>query len=186
VQTYPIPVYVPLNDAQLALLEQSYTELKQSIGDGLVLQTRLKGYMDAIALQIDANGIKLDFAGVEALLANRQATDAKAVSRESRRWRDAAAGHPAHYRFRHIDMACLRSYPDGIHFKTCGHAGKQTSRTRESHSGAIRPAPALGMETNAMQRTAARKHPGARNATSESRRWRVGDPCANGEWRRVA
>jgi Ca2+-binding RTX toxin-like protein len=76
-QTYPIPVYVPISNAQLDLLEQSYTELKQSIGDGLVLQTRLKGYMDAIDLQIDATGIRLDFTGVETLLNDRQATDAK-------------------------------------------------------------------------------------------------------------
>ncbi len=88
VQTYPIPVYVPINDAQLTLLEQSYAELRQSVSDGLILQTRLKGYMDAIALQIDANGIRLDFGGVEMMLAGRKATDAKAASRESRRWWD--------------------------------------------------------------------------------------------------
>ncbi len=90
VQTYPIPVYVPINDAQLTLLEQSYAELRQSVSDGLILQTRLKGYMDAIALQIDANGIRLDFGGVETMLAGRKATDAKATSRESRRWWDGA------------------------------------------------------------------------------------------------
>lgn len=86
-QTYPIPVYVPISNAQLDLLEQSYTELKGSMQDALVLQTRLKGYMDAIALQIDANGIRLDFAGVETMLDDRKATEVKVGPRESQSWR---------------------------------------------------------------------------------------------------
>jgi Ca2+-binding RTX toxin-like protein len=46
--------------AQLALLQQSYEALKESVYGALVLQTRLKPYLDAIELTIDENGIGFD------------------------------------------------------------------------------------------------------------------------------
>ncbi len=58
--------FVTLNAGQVTLLEQSYAQLKDSVYGGLVLQTRLKPYMDAINLTIDENGIALDFSGMEA------------------------------------------------------------------------------------------------------------------------
>ncbi|MDP1651352.1 MAG: hypothetical protein Q8L56_01370 [Rhodocyclaceae bacterium] len=101
------------------------------------------------------------------------ALDSNANS-ETRRWRDGATSHPAPYIFRHIDTSSMRGYLTGIPFQTRAYAGKQASRMRESHSGAIKPAPAWVMEMNAMQLTADRKHLSVRNAHSETRRWRDG------------
>ncbi|MBI5785506.1 MAG: peptidoglycan DD-metalloendopeptidase family protein, partial [Rhodocyclales bacterium] len=70
-------VFIPLSQQQLDLLEQSYTELVDSIYDSLLLQTRLKGYMDSIDLVIDETGIKLDFGRMEQMLADRHAINAK-------------------------------------------------------------------------------------------------------------
>jgi hypothetical protein len=61
-------VYVSLSDAQIALLEQSYGQLKQSMYDGLVMQTRLKPYLDDISLSISASGITMDFSALDARL----------------------------------------------------------------------------------------------------------------------
>ena len=49
-----------------ALLEASYTALRESVYAALVMQTRLKPYLDAISLSIDESGISLDFSGMEA------------------------------------------------------------------------------------------------------------------------
>ncbi|MBK7897914.1 MAG: hypothetical protein IPJ99_00305 [Betaproteobacteria bacterium] len=62
-------VFRNVNDAQIALLEQSYAELQHSLYDGLVLQTRLKPYLDDVSLVIDENGIHADFAALEARFA---------------------------------------------------------------------------------------------------------------------
>ncbi|MBS1160352.1 MAG: hypothetical protein H6R15_2771, partial [Proteobacteria bacterium] len=69
-------VVVPVLTApQVLLLQQSYDALKQSVYDGLVLQTRLKGYMDAINLSIDQNGINLDFSGMNVAIDAEHASD---------------------------------------------------------------------------------------------------------------
>ena len=60
---------------QLDLLEQSYAQLKESVYGGLVMQTRLKSYMDAITLSIDENGISLDFSAMEAALDTLYSSD---------------------------------------------------------------------------------------------------------------
>ena len=49
-----------------ALLDASYTALKESVYAGLVMQTRLKPYLDAVSLNIDESGISLDFSTMEA------------------------------------------------------------------------------------------------------------------------
>ena len=73
-------VLVPISSAQADLLQQSYDALKQSIYDGLVLQTRLKPYLDEIALTIDEAGIRLDFSAMTAdLQAHFAAQPAEAV-----------------------------------------------------------------------------------------------------------
>ena len=54
--------------AQLALLQQSYEALKQSVYGALVLQTRLKPYLDAIELTIDERGIGFDTTALAAKL----------------------------------------------------------------------------------------------------------------------
>ncbi|WP_281170400.1 calcium-binding protein, partial [Azonexus hydrophilus] len=64
----PTPVVVSMGPNQMSLLLQSYEALRQSVYEGLVLQTRLKGYLDVISLNIDASGIAFDFSGVDALL----------------------------------------------------------------------------------------------------------------------
>lgn len=58
---FVIPV---LTTEQVSLLNQSYDALKQSVYDGLVMQTRLKGYLDTVSLKIDTNGITLDFSAM--------------------------------------------------------------------------------------------------------------------------
>ena len=40
-------VYIGLDGAQVGFLEQSYAELKQSVYDGLVMQTRLADFGEA-------------------------------------------------------------------------------------------------------------------------------------------
>lgn len=62
-----------LNDTQTLFLTQSYAQLRESLYGGLVMQTRLKPYLDSINLTIDderispwdATGIKLDCSGVK-------------------------------------------------------------------------------------------------------------------------
>ncbi|MFM5727816.1 calcium-binding protein [Aeromonas veronii] len=51
---------VNFSQAQLGLLQQSYDNLKESIYASLVLQTRLKPYLDQMKLVIDDSGLRLD------------------------------------------------------------------------------------------------------------------------------
>jgi hypothetical protein len=67
-----IPV---LSTRQVEFLQQSYNALKQSVYDGLVMETRLSGYLDAVGLIIDDNGIHFDFSGVDAALDALAQTD---------------------------------------------------------------------------------------------------------------
>jgi Ca2+-binding RTX toxin-like protein/pimeloyl-ACP methyl ester carboxylesterase len=59
-----------------ALLEASYAALKESVYGALVMQTRLKPYLDQISLAINENGIALDFSALEAAMDAQHATDA--------------------------------------------------------------------------------------------------------------
>jgi hypothetical protein len=61
--------------AQLSLLQQSYDALKESIYSALVLQTRLKPYLDSIELTIDDSGIRFDTTALSALLDQRKAAN---------------------------------------------------------------------------------------------------------------
>lgn len=64
------PYVLPsLDQYQVEFLERSYAELQQPIYDGLVLETRLKPYLDDIALQSDESGIRLDASAMEQRLA---------------------------------------------------------------------------------------------------------------------
>ncbi len=60
------PVFVSLSSTQIDFLNRSYAALQQSVYDGLLLQTRLKPYVDAISLTIDETGIGMDFTDVDA------------------------------------------------------------------------------------------------------------------------
>ncbi|MFM9928403.1 hypothetical protein VLK31_35920, partial [Variovorax sp. H27-G14] len=57
---------------QLALLQQSYEALKQSIYGALVLQTRLKPYLDSISLTIGEKEIGFDTSALSAMLARKK------------------------------------------------------------------------------------------------------------------
>jgi Ca2+-binding RTX toxin-like protein len=64
-----------VDNTRQRLLDAAYTALKDSVYDGLVLQTRLNPCFDAVSLHIDADGIRLDFSGLEAALDARHARD---------------------------------------------------------------------------------------------------------------
>ncbi|MFZ3019431.1 MAG: calcium-binding protein [Gallionella sp.] len=58
-----------MNFTQLSLLDQAYSALKESIYDSLVVQTRLKPYLDDIGLTLDVAGnFNLDFAALDTRL----------------------------------------------------------------------------------------------------------------------
>ncbi|WP_457279434.1 calcium-binding protein [Polaromonas sp. P5_D5] len=61
---------------QIALLQEAYEALKNSVYDTLVLQTRLKPYTDAIELVISEAGITFDFTAVSTAFESRFNADA--------------------------------------------------------------------------------------------------------------
>ena len=67
--------FVTLSADQVALLEKSYAQLKESIYAGLVLETRLKPYLDQISLTVDETGIRFDFSALEAAMDAKHAAD---------------------------------------------------------------------------------------------------------------
>ncbi|HEX5636544.1 MAG TPA: calcium-binding protein, partial [Gammaproteobacteria bacterium] len=71
----PRRVYITLPSAQINMLNQSYAALQDSIYGGLVMQTRLSGYMDALSLNMDATGLHFDFTGLTAMLDARLLAD---------------------------------------------------------------------------------------------------------------
>ncbi len=75
---YEIPyTFVGLSSRQVEVLEQSYTALKESVYGSLVLQTRLKTYMDAITLSFDEGGFGLDMSGAIDMLDTLLESDLK-------------------------------------------------------------------------------------------------------------
>ncbi|MEQ1738789.1 MAG: calcium-binding protein [Methyloglobulus sp.] len=71
-----MPTMYMMEQGRLDLLTQSYNQLVDSVYAALVTQTRLKPYMDAISLKVDASGIGLDFTDMDALLASHKQTNA--------------------------------------------------------------------------------------------------------------
>ena len=69
VQTYTLLA------AQVAPLLQAYERLRESLYDGLVLQTRLKPYLDTIEVSFGEAGLRLDTSGIAALATQRAMTD---------------------------------------------------------------------------------------------------------------
>lgn len=57
------------------LLRESWSALEEAVYGALALQTRLKPYLDAIDLVIDASGVRLDGAELQALLSQRFALE---------------------------------------------------------------------------------------------------------------
>lgn len=74
IAAYPT-LRVNFSQAQLDLLQQAYDSLKESVYASLVMQTRLKPYLDQIELVIDNDGIRLDAAALNQKLAEKKATD---------------------------------------------------------------------------------------------------------------
>ncbi|WP_457282706.1 calcium-binding protein, partial [Polaromonas sp. P5_D5] len=60
---------------QLALLQQAYDALKESVYSALVVQTRLKPYLDSIELAIDETGVHFDTTVARAMANTRAASD---------------------------------------------------------------------------------------------------------------
>ncbi|WAR43265.1 calcium-binding protein [Methylomonas rapida] len=57
------------------LLQRSYDSLKESVYSSLVMQTRLKPYLDAITLTVDDSGIRLDFTDMASRLEADRSSD---------------------------------------------------------------------------------------------------------------
>jgi hypothetical protein len=68
-------LHVNFSQAQLDLLQQAYDSLKESVYASLVMQTRLKPYLDQIELIIDEQGLRLDATRLNQMLADRRAAD---------------------------------------------------------------------------------------------------------------
>ncbi|WP_311223096.1 MULTISPECIES: calcium-binding protein [unclassified Acidovorax] len=64
-----------LSSAQIDLLNQSYDQLVESVYGALVVQTRLKPYLDSVVLTIDENGVQFDTSGLAALMATARAAN---------------------------------------------------------------------------------------------------------------
>ncbi len=71
------PVGIGFSRAQMDFLNQSYAAIRQSVYDGLLLQTRVKPWLDSISITLDVDGaVALDFSDMEAAIAARAGTDA--------------------------------------------------------------------------------------------------------------
>jgi hypothetical protein len=68
-------VQANLSTPQIALLNQAYDALKESVYGALVVQTRLKPYFDSVQLQIDATGIHFDASAAITMVQGKAATD---------------------------------------------------------------------------------------------------------------
>ncbi|MBD9425934.1 calcium-binding protein [Pseudomonas sp. PDM15] len=63
------------NAEQIRLLNNAYESLMQSVYDGLLLQTRLKPYSDAVSLTVSESGLALDYSGALDKLTQVHASD---------------------------------------------------------------------------------------------------------------
>jgi hypothetical protein len=61
---------------QEAFIHQAYDALKDSVYSALVVQTRLKPYLDSIGLVVDETGVRFDTAATQALVQTRALADA--------------------------------------------------------------------------------------------------------------
>ena len=68
---------VSISQPRLDLLEQSYNTLRDSVYRGLLLQTRLRPFIDSIELTLaDTGALAFDYSGMEALMQQRVSKDA--------------------------------------------------------------------------------------------------------------
>jgi len=71
------PVTISILSDQQNLIDQSYQALKRSVYGSLVMQTRLKPYLDSVTLNLTASGISTDTSGINVALDNLKTTDFK-------------------------------------------------------------------------------------------------------------
>ncbi|WP_300086319.1 hypothetical protein [uncultured Nitrosomonas sp.] len=74
IEAYPT-LRVNFSQPQLDLLQQAYDSLKESVYASLVMQTRLKPYLNQIELVIDDSGLRLDATTLNQTLAAKKAAD---------------------------------------------------------------------------------------------------------------
>lgn len=72
-------IHIAMIGTQLALLDQAYSALKESVYDALVMQTRLKPYLDDISFTLTDAGINLDFTALDTRMGTRHDADAAAA-----------------------------------------------------------------------------------------------------------
>ncbi len=73
-----MPIEIHYEQGKLDLLQHSYDELKASVYESLLLQTRFKPLLDQINLVIDNTGIRLDFTQLTTTFNQQISTDAEA------------------------------------------------------------------------------------------------------------
>lgn len=66
---------VSFSDAQQGFINQAYDALKESVYSALVVQTRLKPYLDAIDLMVDESGVHFDTTSAELFAFNKAQVD---------------------------------------------------------------------------------------------------------------
>jgi len=64
---------LPVNAVQIDLLNQAYDSLSNSVYQGLLQQTRLMPYLQAIGLSMEEDGINLDYSGIYQKMAQTHA-----------------------------------------------------------------------------------------------------------------
>ncbi len=74
---YAVSFSVSYSVAQADFINQAYSALKESVYSALVLQTRLKPYLDSINLVVGAAGVTFDTSAMGALLASTKLADEK-------------------------------------------------------------------------------------------------------------
>ena len=73
----PPQVSATLSDTQINLINQSYAALQESVYSALVVQTRLRSYLDSIELVVDNTGVHFNAAPMAAALDARKTSDAR-------------------------------------------------------------------------------------------------------------
>ncbi|MFN4264433.1 MAG: putative Ig domain-containing protein [Aquabacterium sp.] len=68
-------IRINFSQGQLDLLQRAYDSLVESVYASLVMQTRLKPYLDSVELVIDENGLKLDARALNERLAEKRSVD---------------------------------------------------------------------------------------------------------------
>ncbi|WP_333910625.1 calcium-binding protein, partial [Xanthomonas hortorum] len=63
-----------LQPEQVESIKAAYASLKESVYAGLVMQTRLKGYLDGVNIQFVDGGLKFDYSALDAMLESKRSS----------------------------------------------------------------------------------------------------------------